>query len=65
MVKANKCADAGEVKRLRVVGSAGCVGCHGNGLGLPLQEFNLDVLSGGTSSSEALAGVRLACSNGC
>jgi hypothetical protein len=36
MVEANKCADAGEVEHLQVVGSAGCVGCHGHGLGHPL-----------------------------
>jgi hypothetical protein len=65
MVEANKCADARAVKHLRVVGSAGCVGCHGNGLGLPLQEFDLDVLPGSASSLEALAGVQLACSHGC
>jgi hypothetical protein len=57
MVEANKCTDAREVERLQVVGSAGCVGCHGHGLGCLPQEFNLDVLPGSVSSLEALAGV--------
>jgi hypothetical protein len=61
MVEANKCTNAGEVKRLQVVGSAGCVGCHGHGLGCLLQEHDLDVLPGGASSPEALAGVRQEC----
>ncbi len=65
MVEANKCADAGEVERLRVAGSAGCVGCHGPGLGCLPQEIDLDVLPGGASSPEALAGMRQACSHGC
>ncbi len=61
MVEANECADAGEVKGLQVVGSAGCVGCHGHRLGCLLQELDLDVLLGGASSLEALAGVQQAC----
>jgi hypothetical protein len=65
MVEAKECANAGEVKRLQVLGSAGCVGCHGHGLGCPLQELNLDVLPGSASSLKALAGVRQACSHGC
>jgi hypothetical protein len=44
MVEADECANAREVKRLQVVGSAGCVGCHGYGLGCLPQEHNLDVL---------------------
>jgi hypothetical protein len=65
MVEANKCANAGEVKCTRVVGSAGCMGCHGHELGCPLQELNVDVLPGSNSSPEALAKVRQACSHGC
>jgi hypothetical protein len=65
MVEANKCNDAGEIEHSWVVGSAGCVGCHGHGLGCLPQEFDLDVLAGGASSPEALAGVRQACSHGC
>ncbi len=65
MVDANKCSNAGKVERSQVVGSAGCVGCHVHELGLPPQEFDLDALPGGASSPEALAGVQLACSNGC
>ncbi len=65
MVEANKCANAGEVERLQIVGSAGCVSCHGHGLGCLLQEFDLDVLPSGASSPEALAGVQQACSHGC
>jgi hypothetical protein len=57
MVEANKCANAGEVKCFRVVGSAGCMGCHGHGLGCLLQEHDLDVLLGSASGPEALAGV--------
>ncbi len=65
MVEANECADAGEVKCLQVVGSAECMGCHGHGVGSLPQEVDLDVLPGGASSLEALAGVRQACSHGC
>ncbi len=61
MIKANECTDAGEAERSQVVGSAGCVGCHGHGLGYLLQEHNLDVLPSGTSSPEALVGVRQEC----
>jgi hypothetical protein len=61
MVEANKCANAGEFECLGVVGSAGCLGCHGHGLGCLLQELNLDVLPNGASSPEALAGVRQEC----
>jgi hypothetical protein len=61
MVEANECADAGEVECSRVVGSAGFLGCHGHGLGHLLQEHNLDVLPGGTSSPKALAGMRQEC----
>ncbi len=65
MVEAKKCTIAGEVKRLQVVGSAGYVDCHGHGLGCLPQEHDLDVLPGGASSPEALAGVRQACCHGC
>ncbi len=65
MVEANKCTDAGEVEHTRVVESAGCMGCHGHGLGCPLQEFDVDVLPGGASSPEALAKVWQVCSHGC
>ncbi len=61
MVEANKCADSGEVECSRVVGSAGCLGCHGHGLGRLLQEHNLNVLPGSASSPEALAGVGQEC----
>ncbi len=57
----HKCADAGEVERLQVVGKVGCLGCHGHGLGCLPQELNLDVLPGGASSLEAFAGVQQAC----
>ncbi len=65
MVEAIKCADAGEVECLRVVGNAGCLGCLGHELGCLLQEHNLDVLPGGTSSPEALAGARQEWWHGC
>ncbi len=61
MVEAHECADAGEVECLWVVGSAGCLGYHGHGLGHLLQEHDLDVLPNGTSSPEALAEVRQEC----
>jgi hypothetical protein len=64
MVEANELANAGEVERLRVKGSVGCVGCHGHGLGPPPQKLDLDVLPGSASSPEALTGVRRACSHG-
>jgi hypothetical protein len=57
MVEANKCADAGEVKRLRVVESAGCVGCHGHGLGWLPQELNLDFLPGGLAGNVGFSNV--------
>jgi hypothetical protein len=65
MIEAYECANAGEVKRSQVVGSAGCMGCHGHGLGSLPQELNLDVLPGSASSLEALAGVQQACSHCC
>jgi hypothetical protein len=65
MVEANECTNAGEVEHSQVVGSAGCMGCHSHGLGSLPQEFDLDVLPGGASSPEALAGVWQACSHGC
>jgi hypothetical protein len=58
MVEAHECADAGEVECARVVGGAGCLGCHGHGLGCLMQEHDLDVFPSGTCSPEALAGVR-------
>jgi hypothetical protein len=61
MVEAHECADAGEVKCSRFVGSAGCLGCHGHGLGHFMQEHNQDVLPGSTCSPEALARVRQEC----
>ncbi len=61
MVDAHKCTDAGEVECLRVVGGAGCLGCHGHGLGCLMQEDNQDVLPGGAGSPEALGRVRLEC----
>ncbi len=65
MVEANKCANAGEVKHLQVVGSAVCMGCHDHGLGYLPQEHDLDVLPSSASSLEALGGVRQACCHGC
>ncbi len=61
MVEAHKCADAGEVKCLRVLGSAGCLGCHSHGLGHLMQEHDQDVLPGGAGSPGALARVRQEC----
>ncbi len=61
MVEAYEHTDAGEVESLRVVGSAGYLGCHGHGLGCLMQEYDLDVLPSGTCSLEALAGVRQEC----
>jgi hypothetical protein len=54
MVEANKCADAGDVERSRVLGIAGCMCCHGHGFGRLPQEFDLDVLPGSASSPESL-----------
>ncbi len=59
MVKAQEGADAGEVKGLQVVGGAGCLGCHGYGLGRLIQEHDRDVLPGGIGSLDALARVML------
>ncbi len=61
MVEANKGANAGEVKCSRVIGNTGCLGCHGHRLGHFPQEHDQDVLPGGASSPEALAGVRQKC----
>jgi hypothetical protein len=65
MVEANECTNVGEVERSQIVGSAGCVGCHGHGLCHLLQELDMDVLPSSASSPEAMAGVRQACSHGC
>jgi hypothetical protein len=61
MIEAHKGADAKEVKGSRVEEGAGCLGCHGNGLGCLMQEYNRDVLPSSTGSSEALARVRQEC----
>ncbi len=54
-------ADAGEVEGLRVVGGAGCLDCHGHGLGCLMQEHDRDVLPGSAGSLEVLARVRQEC----
>ncbi len=59
MVEAHKGAGARDVEGFQVVGGAGCLGCHGHGVGCPIQEHDGDVLPGGTSSLDALARVRL------
>jgi hypothetical protein len=61
VAEAHKGADAGEVKGLRVVGGAGCLGCHGYGVGHLIQEHDRDVIPGSTDSLGALARVRLEC----
>ncbi len=61
MVEAHKGTDAGEVKGSRVVGGAGCLGCHGHGLGCLIQEHDRDVLPSGAGSQEAMARVRQEC----
>ncbi len=61
MIEAHKGADAGEVKGLRVVGSAGCLGYYGHGVGYLIQEHSRDVLPGSANSLDALAKVRLEC----
>ncbi len=61
MVEAHKCADAGEVKSSRLVGGAGCLGCHGHRLGCHMLEHDQDVLPGGAGNPEALARVRQEC----
>jgi hypothetical protein len=54
MIEAHKGADAGEVKGSRVVGGAGCLGCHGHGVGYLIQEHDGDVLPSGAGSLDAL-----------
>jgi hypothetical protein len=61
MVEAHECAGAEEVEGSRFVGGAGCLGCHGHGLGCLMQEHDRDVLPGGAGSPEALAMVRQEC----
>jgi hypothetical protein len=64
MVETYKGADAGEVKGLRVVGGAGCLGCHGYGMGHLIQGHNRDVLPGGAGSLDTMARERLECQHG-
>ncbi len=67
MVETHKGADAGEVKGLRVAGNAGCLSCHGHGLGCPIKEDDRDVIlviPGGIGSLDAVARERLESQHG-
>jgi hypothetical protein len=59
MVEAHEGADAGEVKGSWVVGGAGCLGCHGHGMGCLIKEHDRGVLTSGAGSLDALGRVRL------
>ncbi len=59
MVETHNGADAGEVKGLRVEGGAGCLGCHGHGIGCLIQENNGDVLPSSAGSLNAVDRERL------
>jgi hypothetical protein len=61
MVEAHEGTDAGEVEGFGVVGGAGCLGCHGHGMGCLIQEHNGDDLPGSAGSLDAVARVRLEC----
>jgi hypothetical protein len=61
MVEAHEGTDAGEVKGPWVVGGAGCLGCHGHGMGCLIKKRDGDVLPGGAGSLDALTRVRLEC----
>jgi hypothetical protein len=59
IVEAHKGTDAGEVEGSRVLGGAGCLGCHGHGVGCLIQEHSKYVHPSGAGSLDALAKVRL------
>jgi hypothetical protein len=64
MVETHKGANAGKLEGSQVVGSAGCLGCHGRGWGCPIQEDNGDVIPSSIGSLDAMARERLESQHG-
>jgi hypothetical protein len=54
MVETHNGTNAGEVEASRVEGSVGFLGCHGHGLGHPIQEDDHNVITSGVVSMDAL-----------